>query len=102
MAHQISYYIFMVHYSTYHNHKEHIERVLIKFNLGDNLYYEKKRTKVVSDIEILDKIVYTAYESKGSLVKGAQVITEVLDGIHYIKTKRDKLKRDNLDELPEY
>ena len=83
----IHYYIYKVHYNTY---KKHIEKVMTTRSLEYPEALEKSRTQVVKDIDNLELTIYTAPARFGRLVAGAKVITEYLDGEHYIKTVRDK------------
>lgn len=102
MADNIDYYIYKVHYSTAHKHKEHIEKVLTTTSLYRKDATEKTRATVVNDIKNNNRTVYSAPTKNGDLEKGAKVITERVNNEDYIKTVADRTTRDNLDELPTY
>lgn len=95
----IDFYIIKVHY---HINNDYIEKVKCVTNLSDTSEYDKSREEVVKDINIFKKKIFTATESYIGRIKGAKVITEIVNDIYYIKTVPDKTKRDNLDELPKY
>jgi hypothetical protein len=102
MPKEIEYYIYEVHYSITHTHKEHIEKVKTTTSLYRKDGTEKTRAEVVNDINLYGKVVYSAPPNNGGLKKGAKVITEYLYSTYYIKTIADGTTRDNLDELPTY
>jgi len=53
---------------------------------------------VVGLIKDSKKIIYTC--PKGKCVDGAQVHVYTLNGVHYLRSDKDKTAKDNLEKLP--
>ncbi len=90
-----SYYIIAVHY------KNSDETTFIeKVKLLDNS--EKYRSSVVADIEGGNTVMTATKGNDGKYYKGAEVHVVKIDGVKYIRTDANTVKKDNLGNLPQY
>lgn len=92
-----------VRYSSEHTH---IDRVRARPDLGEELGPEAEytRSQIVSFIEG-GKTVITVYRdppNTGNWKKGAKVEVVVIEGTKYLRTDNNRVKKDNLGNLPEF
>lgn len=102
MPERIDWYITRVRYNREHTH---IDTVVARQNLGTTLGPDQyfARSEVVRRIEDLRQVIYTAPpDNKGGLMLGAKVEVVVIDWEKFLKTDPNRIKRDNLENLPEF
>ncbi len=82
----------------------HIETVETYEHNGSNLTSRatKSRDSVVSAIELGTTFCTATKNSDGTYSYGAPVKVVTMDGQKFIKTKADGVKKDNLDNLPDF
>ncbi len=96
------YVITAVRFNSKHTH---IDKVRACKDSGDSLEATKEyeRQAIVKAINESGISFITAFKSNdGKWKKGEDVFVINIDGINYIKTKKDHTKKDNLDNLPEF
>jgi hypothetical protein len=97
----------MSNYGIYKVHQEEgaIKNVMTLEKIND---WESETEKEYSKDAIIkmiksDAVVITITKCLwGNWVEGAKVIIENIDGTEYIKTVANDIKKDNLDNLPQY
>lgn len=67
-------------------------------NFSDKSTKMRIKDDVVSLIKDYDKIIYTC--PNGKCGDGAQVHVYTLNGVHYLRSDKDKTAKDNLEKLP--
>ncbi len=84
--------------------KTHIDEVKRRKDNGDKLgdATEASRASVVTSIKSGTTYCTATKDSDGKWQKGATVKVVEIDGVKFIKTKADAIKKDNLDELPTF
>ncbi|MGG4011049.1 DUF3892 domain-containing protein [Bacillus smithii] len=85
------------------NKKERIKVLKVHTDNGDKVGAgtDWLREDVISSIE--EGYTYcTIYQKDGKWNKGAKVEIVIVDGSKYLRTDANKIKRDNLGELPEF
>jgi hypothetical protein len=82
----------------------HIEKVETYEHSGNSLTNQssKTRSSVVSAIDSGTSFCTATKDSNGTYSYGASVKVVTIDGERFIKTKADKVKKDNLDNLPTF
>ncbi len=82
----------------------HIENVETYEHSGTSLTNQGSRTRssVVSAIDSGTSFCTATKNSNGTYSYGAIVKVMTIDGERFIKTKSDKVKNDNLDNLPTF
>jgi hypothetical protein len=82
----------------------HIESVETYEHSGNSLTNQssKTRSSVVSAIDSGKSFCTATKNSEGSYSYGAAVKVVSIDGEKWIKTKADRIKKDNLDNLPTF
>lgn len=87
----------------YNEEKTHIVEVK-RFEDSDGDSFGKlavKTRSVIIDAIKNKKLTYiTTYKQDGKWNKGAEVSIQTVDGIDYIRTDPNKVKKDNLGNLP--
>ena len=101
MAKWADYVIVQVRYN---KEKDHIVAVRAREDWGDKLAEEKQEFTRQSVVEKIEKgtTFCTPITTPNGLQKGADVEIVRIDGEKFIRTDKDKTKKDNLGELPEF
>jgi len=88
----------------YDNKKTHIDKVEVREDLGDKVGApeEWSREKVVSALENGDEFVTIFKNNKGNYDKGQKVEIIKVNTKKYIRTNRNKVASDNLENLPTF
>lgn len=98
------YLIYAVHYED-EPYRKHIAEVKAHKDLGESVgseMYLFSRSEVIRDIEGSTTFCTIYKDSTGKWQQGKPVIVETIDWVKYIKTERNGIKADNLDNLPTY
>lgn len=84
--------------------KTHIDKVKRREDEGDKLgdATEVSRASVVTSINFGKTYCTATKGSNGKWQKGAAVKVVEIEGVKFIKTKADAIKKDNLDKLPTF
>ena len=100
MAKWADYGIFRVKYNADHTAIVEVEACP---DLGEQFgaAQEFSRASVVAAIR-QGKTFVTVYSRNGKTQKGEPVHPVTIDGVTYLRTNNNHVKRDNLGELPEY
>lgn len=88
----------------YNDAKTAIVAVKVHQDLGDKISIateHSSRQKVIQDIEN-GKRYMTITKSESGYQNGQKVEIVLIDGQKFIKTLKDNIQRDNLEELPEF
>ncbi|MBY0245553.1 MAG: DUF3892 domain-containing protein [Sphingobacteriaceae bacterium] len=90
----------------YNDEKTHIEKVKRFKDLGGDSFDEpaavKTRSAIIDAIKNKNRTYVTTYKHDGKWQKGAEVSIQTVDGVDYIRTDSNKIKKDNLGTLPEF
>jgi len=88
----------------YNEERTHIVKVEVREDKGDTLGspQEWQRTKVVTEIQTGKTFITIMSDGSGKWRKGREVGTVTINGVNYIRTDRDKIASDNLENLPEF
>lgn len=82
---------------------QHIDRVRARPDLGEQLGTQEEFTRAQVVEAIANGLnVITAYSKDGKWQRGAPVEVVVIDGVKYLRTDANRVKADNLGELPEF
>ena len=93
----VAYYIYAVHYKD-NDKSTYIDEVRTESEYSG----PKSRRTVVNDIES-GKLVKTAVkQNDGKYYEGQQVNVINVNGSKYLRTDRNNIARDNLENLPTY
>jgi len=94
---------FLISAVRYNAQKTHIDKVRSHKDEGDNVGTGEETTRedIVRKIKE-GKTFVTIYKSNDKWKKGEDVRIVDIDGQEYIRTDRNRTKKDNLGELPEF
>lgn len=88
----------------YNEDKTHIDKVERFRDDGEKLHSKeiKSRETIIDAIKNKKLTYITTYKQDGKWKKGAEVSIQTVDGVDYIRTDVNKVKKDNLGNLPEF
>jgi len=72
----------------------------LDFKKGEGSW--RSKLSVAVDINILGKVIYTAYEHGNGYIDGSKVRAIHHNGTYYLRTDANNIAADNLGNLPEY
>ena len=94
------YVIFSVHY----NHdKSRIEECKVAIDDGEiGTPFSQSRNRIVENLQTQKTYITIFKGTDQKYRRGDNVIFYMLDGEYFIRTDGNRIKKDNLGELPEY
>lgn len=96
---------FLIDAVRFNSQHTHIDLVRCRADLGDKVSdstVQFSRQQVIAKIRAGIKFCTIYKGENGNWKRGAAVIIVTIDGEEFIKTVSDKIKKDNLDNLPEF
>ncbi|WP_394172382.1 DUF3892 domain-containing protein [Guptibacillus hwajinpoensis] len=87
----------------YHNNEDYIEELAVHVDNGESVGASSSwsRQKVVSSIN-KGSTFFTIYKQNTQWTKGAKVEVRIIDSENYLRTDSNRIKKDNLGQLPKY
>jgi len=96
---------FLIDAVRFNSQHTHIDLVRCRTDRGETISESTEqfsRQQVIAKIGAGIKFCTIYRGDNGKWKRGASVIIIILDGEEFIKTVSDKIKKDNLDNLPEF